>query len=100
MFQVAADAAGKRNKKVLYRAPGGCEWEERSWDEAITDIARKIKDTRDKYFIESDADGNLVNRLEAIAAVGSAAVNNEECYLWVKAMRALGLVYIEHQARI
>ncbi len=100
MFQVAADSAGKRNTKVLYRGPGGCEWEERSWDDAITDIARKIKDTRDKYFIEKDADGNVVNRVETIASLGGAAVNNEECYLWVKAMRTLGLVYIDHQARI
>ena len=100
MFQVAADSAGKRNTEVLYRGPGGCEWEERTWDDAITDIARKIKDTRDKYFIEKDADGNIVNRVEAIASLGGAAVNNEECYLWVKAMRTLGLVYIDHQARI
>jgi formate dehydrogenase major subunit len=41
-----------------------------------------------------------VNRLEAISSLGGAALDNEECSLIVKAMRALGLVYIEHQARI
>ena len=63
-------------------------------------IARKIKDTRDEHFIETDDQGRLVNRLEAIAHVGSAALDNEECSMLVKMMRALGLVYIEHQARI
>jgi formate dehydrogenase major subunit len=32
--------------------------------------------------------------------VGSAALDNEECWLTQAMMRALGLVYIEHQARI
>lgn len=99
MFQVAADTAGLRNKKVLYRAPGSSEWEDKTWDWAIPQIARRIKETRDKYFISTE-DGVTVNRCESIAALGGAAVNNEECYLWIKLMRALGLVYIEHQARI
>ena len=42
----------------------------------------------------------LVNRTEGIASVGSAAMDNEECWLYSKMLRALGLVYIEHQARI
>jgi formate dehydrogenase major subunit len=41
-----------------------------------------------------------MNRTEAIAYLGGAALDNEECYLLVKLMRALGLVYIEHQARL
>jgi len=99
MFQVAADAVGMRNKKVLYRAPGASEWEEKSWDWAIPEIARRIKDARDKSFIATE-DGVTVNRTEAIASLGSAAVTNEECYALAKLMRALGVVYIEHQARI
>ena len=35
-----------------------------------------------------------------IASVGSAALDNEECWIYQALMRALGLVYIEHQARI
>jgi formate dehydrogenase major subunit len=50
--------------------------------------------------MEQDGEGRTVNRLEAIASLGGAALDNEECSLIVKAMRALGLVYIEHQARI
>ena len=55
---------------------------------------------RDRYFIEKDAEGRTVNRLEAIASLGGAALDNEECSLITKAMRSLGLVYFEHQARI
>ncbi len=90
----------RRLSKVLWRRSGGTEWEETSWDSALDSIARKIKDTRDANWIETNAKGNLVNRTEAIASVGGAAHDNEECYLLVKMLRALGLVYIEHQARI
>ncbi len=89
-----------RLTKVLYRAPGGDAWEEKDWHWAIEKIAENIKKTRDEHFIEKDSDGRTVNRLEAIASLGGAALDNEECSLIVKAMRALGLVYIEHQARI
>ena len=44
--------------------------------------------------------GCVVNRLEAVANLGGAALDNEECYMLVKFTRSLGLVYIEHQARI
>ena len=90
----------RRLSKVLYRAPGGANWQTISWDSALDQIAEKIKDTRDAHWVETNAKGNLVNRTEAIASVGGAAHDNEECYLLVKMLRALGLVYIEHQARI
>ncbi len=90
----------QRVVKPRYRAPNSDQWEEVEWDWALDQVARKIKDTRDQYFIEKDDQGRLVNRVEAIAHVGSAALDNEECSILVKMMRALGLVYIEHQARI
>jgi formate dehydrogenase major subunit len=89
-----------RLQKVKYRAAGSSEWEERSWDWALDAIARRVKDTRDSYFMEKDSEGRTVNRLEAIASLGGAALDSEECSLIVKAQRALGMVYIEHQARI
>jgi formate dehydrogenase major subunit len=89
-----------RLSKVLYRRPGGTDWEEKSWDWALSEIARRIKDTRDASFIETDGSGNIVNRTEAIACLGGSALDNEECYLLAKLTRALGLVYIEHHARI
>ncbi len=96
--QLAADNP-RRLSKVLYRRPGGTDWEEKEWDWAITQIAQKIKATRDANWIEKD-EGYTANRTEAIACLGGAALDNEECYLLVKMARALGLVYIEHQARI
>ncbi len=90
----------RRLQKVQYRAPGSDHWEEKSWDWALGQIAQRIKKTRDQYFIEKDSEGRTVNRVEAIASLGGASLDNEECSLVVKAMRALGLVYIEHQARI
>ena len=90
----------ERVTKVQYRAPGSDKWEEKSWDWALERIAQKIKETRDKNFIEKDKDGATVNRLEAIGYLGGAQHTNEEVYSWVKAARALGIVYLEHQARI
>jgi formate dehydrogenase major subunit len=97
--QVAADNPW-RLSKVLYRAPGGTEWKEQSWDWALNEIARRIKDTRDATFIEKDSAGRIVNRTEAIANLGGSALDNEECYLLSKLTRALGVVYLEHHARI
>jgi formate dehydrogenase major subunit len=90
----------RRLQTPLYRAPGSSEWEEKSWEWTLDQIARRIKDTRDASFTETDAEGRTVNRLEAIGSLGGAALDNEECSLISKAMRALGLVFIEHQARI
>jgi formate dehydrogenase major subunit len=97
---VDGEINSRRLQKVRYRASGSSEWEEKSWDWALDEIARRIKDTRDAHFMETDGEGRTVNRLEAIGSLGGAALDNEECSLIVKAMRALGLVYIEHQARI
>jgi len=87
-------------QKVRYRAPGSDSFVEKDWDWAMTEITKRVKKTRDEHFIETDSEGRTVNRLEAIASLGGAALDNEECSLITKAMRALGLVYIEHQARI
>jgi len=102
--------------KPMYRAPGVDSWKEVEWDWALDQIAKKVKETRDRTFKltskskvkEKQPDGTekevekdfVVNRIDAIAHVGSAALDNEECYLLQKMLRAWGLVYIEHQARI
>jgi formate dehydrogenase major subunit len=89
-----------RLSKPLYRAPGAADWEEKDWDWMLDTITRRIKDTRDASFIERDSSGNVVNRTEAIANLGGSALDNEECYLLSKLNRALGVVYLEHHARI
>lgn len=90
----------RRMTKVLYRAPNSSEWEEKTWDWALDEIAGRIKKTRDTSFIEKDKDGVTVNRTEAIAQLGGSAHDNEEAYLISKMNRSLGLVYTETQARI
>lgn len=90
----------RRVLKVLYRAPYSENWEEKSWDFALDRIARKVKEVRDASFVATDAKGRTVNRCEGIASVGSAAMDNEECWIYQAMLRAMGLTYIEHQARI
>src|SRR4051812_49012856 len=89
----------KRVKKPLYRAPGSSKWEEKEWEWMYETIAKRTKETRDKTFVEKE-DGMIVNKTEAIASLGGAALDNEECYLLAKMMRGLGVTYLEHQARI
>ena len=84
----------------LYRAPGADEFKKVSWDFVLDKLARRIKDARDRTFVTKDEDGNVVNRCEGIAFAGGAAFSNEEGYLATKLMRALGVVYIEQQARV
>jgi formate dehydrogenase major subunit len=90
----------KRLKKPRYRAAGASEWKEVEWSWALDAIAKRIKATRDKTFVLKNKIGQAVNRCDGIAHVGSAALDNEECYILQKWLRSLGLVYIEHQARI
>jgi len=94
LYQVANNK--RRLTKVKYRAAGSNHWEEKSWDWAVNRISQLAKQTRDAGL----ADGRKVNRVDSIAAIGGAALDNEECYLYSKFMRALGVAYIEHQARI
>jgi len=89
-----------RLTKPLHRAPGAKDWTEITWEDAIEKIAHKIKSTRDQYFVTQDANGKTVNRCEAIAQLGGGELDNEECYLASKMARALGIVYVEHCARL
>ena len=84
----------------LYRAPYSTEWQKVSWDWVLWTIAKRVKESRDASFTQKNDKGQVVNRTNGIANVGSAALDNEECWLIQAMMRALGLVYIEHQARI
>jgi len=92
-----------RLHSVKYRAPGSSEWEEKPWDWAVSEIAQRMKKTRDESWVASvkvDDKDVPVNRTEGLAWLGGAANNNEDCYLSSKLARSLGVVYLEHQARI
>jgi formate dehydrogenase major subunit len=90
----------RRLLKPQVRRPGGLDWEDISWNDAINEISGWIKKTRDATFIEKDAKGNTVNRCESIAFTGGCTDTNELNYLVVKTMRSLGLVHLENQARV
>ncbi len=125
----ATHASPQRLAKPLYRAPGADRWEEISWDDAIARVAKKIRTTRDETWIATEmvdapdlsvdrASGDRlqnapqflpheggkravpVNRTDAIGFMGGAQNTNEECYLFQKAARLLGMSYVEHQARL
>jgi len=90
----------RRVLKPQVRRPGSDRWEDISWDQAYEEVARHIKKTRDADFITTDAQGRPANRLETIAWNGGCTDTNEFNFLAVKTMRALGLTYIENQARV
>jgi formate dehydrogenase major subunit len=90
----------RRLTKPQVRRPGSDRWEDISWDDAINEIARKVKETRDATFVEKDNQGRTVNRCEGIAFTGGCTDTNEFNYLVVKTMRSLGVCYLENQARV
>jgi len=99
----ATHTSPNRLTKPRYRAPGSDHWEDLSWDDAITRVAQKIRKTRDETWIATEKVGDKevpVNRTDAIGFLGGAQNTNEECYLFQKAARLLGLAYVEHQARL
>lgn len=89
----------RRNDYVMYRAPKSHAWEKKDWNWAMQKIAQNIRETREKTFIKEE-NGLIVNRTNGIAQLGGASLDNEECYLVSKLGRALGITYMEHQARI
>lgn len=97
VFQVAHNE--RRLDKVRYRAPGASDWQEISWDDAIDKIVRNYIKTRNETFVKEE-NGVTVNRTDGVACLGGAALDNEECYLLAKLTRAMGIVQVEHQARI
>lgn len=83
----------------MVRRPGASQWEEITWDDAVAEIARKVKDTRDATFGEIE-NGLTVNYTPCIASLGGSQENSEEEYLILKAMRSLGIIAIDNQARV
>jgi len=94
--------------KVKYRAPGSDHWEERSLDWAMNRVAELVKKTRDEHFNEfqemPDGKGGVTKKrvmnTYAVASLGGATIDNEWNYAQQKLMHALGVVYVENQARI
>jgi formate dehydrogenase major subunit len=103
MSMFATHTSPLRNTTPRYRAPGSDHWVEITWQEAVNRVAKKIKEVRDKTWIATEKNGDAevpVNRTDGFAFMGGAQNTNEECYLFQKAARLLGTVYVEHQARL
>ena len=95
--------------EVWHRARGATEWDKtKTLDWAMDRIAQLVKETRDETFHETwatrDAQGRevtkRVNHTLAIASLGGATMDNEWNYAHLKLWRALGLIWLENQARI
>ncbi len=117
-YQLAVNP--NRITRVWYRAPGATEWDKtKTLDWAMDRIARRVQETRDKTFQEwwsptppvpspSQVEGEgedggrrkRVNHTLAIASLGGATMANEWNYVQCKLMRALGVVFLENQARV
>jgi formate dehydrogenase major subunit len=98
-LQLAANA--HRLTKVKYRAPYSDRWDEKPLAWAMDRIARLVKDTRDRDFVEQNAAGETVNHLKTVASLGGATLDNEENYLIKKLLTGgLGILPVENQARL
>lgn len=89
-----------RERRVLYRRPGGTAWETLDLETAMDMIADRVQRARDEHWQEDLPDGRRVARTMAIAHLGGATLDNEENYLLKKLYVALGVVQVENQARI
>lgn len=94
MSSAEVHRAPDRVTTPLYRAPRAKGFQRISWEEAFARIARRIREVRDSSWNEA------LRRTERICAFGSATVENEEVYLWVKLLRMLGIHHMQHQASI
>jgi formate dehydrogenase major subunit len=94
--------------KVKYRAPGSDHWEDKPLDWAMDRVAELVKQTRDANFNEfqdmPDGKGGKVKKrvmnTYSIASLGGATIDNEWNYAQQKLIHAMGVVYVENQARI
>ena len=97
-----------RMTQVLYRRPGGTEWETLGLEEAMDMVAERVKKVRDETFEETYQGTNAQGEPQektlmattAIFSLGGATMDNEWNHIQQKLMRGLGVVPIENQARI
>jgi formate dehydrogenase major subunit len=89
-----------RRYDVLYRPPGGTDWEILDLDTAMDMVADRVIRTRRETWQWQDQEGRRLRRTMGIASLGGATLDNEENYLMKKLYTALGAIQIENQARV
>src|SRR5579871_2937611 len=77
-FQLAVNP--HRVTKVLYRAPYARDWEVKSLDWALDQIANRVKAAREKDFVTRKQDGTLLNAVTTFGTLGGATLDIEENY--------------------
>ena len=82
------------------REPGAQEWKRVSWDEAMSRLTKFMKDDRDANFQARNADGKTVNRWLTTGMLCASASSNESGYITHKAMRSMGMLVFDNQARV
>lgn len=88
-----------RLRYPMVREPKSKEWKRISWDEALTRVARHIKNDRDANLIETK-NGVTVNRFNTTGMWACTSTSNEAAYLTQKMILGLGMVATDHVARI
>jgi formate dehydrogenase major subunit len=89
-----------RLKYPEVREPGSNEWKRISWNDAMTRIAKLMKDDRDANFVANNAAGQPVNRWTSTGMLCASASSNESGYITHKAMRSMGMLVFDNQARV
>lgn len=89
-----------RTQYPMVREPGSKEWKRLSWDDALDRIAKLMKADRDANFIAKNKDGATVNRWTSTGMLAASATTNETAFLTYKAVRSLGMVVFDNQARV
>ena len=89
-----------RTKYPMHRKPGTDKFERVSWDFALDRITRLMKEDRDKNFIATNAEGATVNRWVTTGILAASATTNETAFMTYKAIRSLGMLAFDNQARV
>jgi len=82
------------------REPGATEWKRVGWDEAMERLVKLMKADRDANFQAQNADGKTVNRWLTTGMLCASASSNEAGYITHKAMRSMGMLVFDNQARV
>ena len=89
-----------RLKYPEIREPGATEWTRVSWDEAMSRLTKMMKADRDANFVAKNAAGQTVNRWTSTGMLCASASSNETGYITHKAMRSMGMLVFDNQARV
>ena len=89
-----------RLKWPQIREPGATEWKRVTWDDAMTRLVKMMKADRDANFQPTNAAGLTVNRWITTGMLCASASSNESGYITHKAMRSMGMLVFDNQARV